>query len=821
MVLNSMAILATALCFGGPTAIPTQGLIAYFDSRDASTLRVEDGRVAGWIDKTNPNIAATASGDARPQLVSHDDGIRTGVYFDGLDDRLLISSFNRAADVWTLTAVIAPYPNKGNGGVCSAAPSGGNDYDPGLNVELLGSEKGFDQVSVEGAGRIEGRLNQMKSAYPYGGYHVMTVIRDQKEIRLYVDGGFEGARPVNPARTIMDELRIGGRSYIGKELDFFHGEIAGLALFDRALNDADRSAAEGCFNVTKEECAKGEKEAAKRLEEEKKNRMIAAVVTQSWPTVNAFVKEQSSMDPEKLPIRSDLLEAIQLGVIHLNSLYDKDKDNEPFFYVNREADGTGKMRHSVEIGIPHVVGRCLLACMMAEKLADVKFPQDGLDILERYCRSSFDNPDSLNSYFDPKTGERFIEFHNMREGLYGLWALIAGRDSAWARETAHKMLVTLDSITDEDGVWSEALAKKVGMIDRCRGMCIPNQSRMIDPLLAYYDCTHDELAMKLARLYSIKALKVVYEPDGRFAPLEKSSGHVHSITSSLSGITDFAVRTQDQEMIAACRRILEVGAPEYFSSWGWGDEVFPDHPANVVSRGEINQTGDIVRTALTLGDAGFVEYYETAERFLRSMLLPTQHREKELQSILRDRPNPVDDSERDTIKRSIGGYAMQLPNDRMHPGDWPISTLDITSGAVHAMSECYAHRTVSKDGEYKVILHFDFENDDLAVKSALPKAGKLEFHAKKDVKKLSVRIPSWVDQKSIALTIAGTPAQVSVVGGFAEIGALQTGKDAVLTFDLPCKREKETVDGVGYVTTWVGNQIIEILPRGPENPLPF
>ena len=157
------------------------------------------------------------------------------------------------------------------------------------------------------------------------------------------------------------------------------------------------------------------------------------------------------------------------------------------------------MFHSVNIGIPHVVGRSLLGTMIGEMTTGIPFPEQGLAIYEEYCRSSFDNPDHLNSYIDPdQGGKRCIEFHNMREGLYGLWALIAGRDSQWARTTAHQMLETLDRLTDSDGRWSIQLAAELGMADRCYGVAIPNAARMVDALLAYYECTDDALAMKLA-----------------------------------------------------------------------------------------------------------------------------------------------------------------------------------------------------------------------------------------------------------------------------------------------------------------------------------
>ncbi|MCX5757943.1 MAG: hypothetical protein NTU83_05460, partial [Candidatus Hydrogenedentes bacterium] len=468
------------------------------------------------------------------------------------------------------------------------------------------------------------------------------------------------------------------------------------------------------------------------------------------------------------------------------------------------------------------VGRCLRGCMAGEMAAGVPFPAEGLAILERYCKSWFDNPDNLNSYFDPEKGNaRLIEFHNMREGLYGLWALVAGRDSAWARAKAHAMLETLDRITDAEGRWSGKRIAELGMTGRCLGVTVPNAARMVDPLLAYYDCAQDPLAMKLAEAYARRGLAEMFMPDGHFAPMPQSSGHVHSITSSLSGIASYAARTGNREMLDACCHIMDIGVPEYFSSWGWGDEVFPDHPADEISRGEINQTGDVVRAALILGDAGFVRFYEMAERYLRSMLLPTQHRESELRTFLKGKQSPADDSERDVLERTIGGYAMQLPNDRMRKGDWPLSTLDITSGAVHAMSECYRHRVEFRDGVCSIRLLFDCDNDFVTVRSGLPFDGRIDFTARKPIANLRMALPGWVEMERVRATVNGKLLGASMTSGYVELGAVEPGDAGSITFDIPCKEEEETVDGIEYKTLWVGSQIIEILPRGEVSPLPF
>ena len=229
----------------------------------------------------------------------------------------------------------------------------------------------------------------------------------------------------------------------------------------------------------------------------------------------------------------------------------------------------------------------------------------------------------------------------------------------------------------------------------------------------------------------------------------------------------------------------------------------------------------MVRAALILGDAGFVRFYEMAERYLRSMLLPTQHRQSELRTYLKDKQSPSDDSERDVLERTIGGYAMQLPNDRMRKGDWPLSTLDITSGAVHAMSECYSHRVEFRDGVCNVRLLFDCDNDFVTVRSGLPFDGRVGFIAQKPLANLRMALPGWAEVERVRATVNGTLRGASVKSGYVELGTLEPGDAGSITFDIPCKEEKETVDSIEYKTLWVGSQIVEILPRGEVSPLPF
>ncbi len=806
---------------------PSQGLLLWLDTADDNALAMEEGYVTAWMNKAPAGGALVAEGRQRPKWVARS-GARPGVLFDGINDALSAPAFNQRATRWTLLLLATPYgPTPEGGAFCSARPRDGHDYDPGFTVDTYqSSPEHFDQISVEGAGRIGGQQDQMADAFAWHTPRLILVERDDEEIRIFVDGEPEGKRPVSPATTIMDEIRVGARHYGGHERAYFSGEIHTVLLYDHILSPDERGVLERQYFITS-----AEREVVAREIEvpaiPRGPRMAAPVVVKTWPDLDDFWADRPEGPlrnyggPEKLPIRTDLKEAIALSMHHLVSLFDADKDMEPYFFSNHRVDGTGELFHSVNIGIPHVTGRCLLGIVHANEVTGLPLDPGGLEVLRRYAKVSFDNPYEINAYVDPeKNNEKFVEFHNVREGLFSLWALIAHNGDPWAREMSERVIAMLQRVTDERGVWSNALIDKTPMAGHYGGASIPNSARTVEPLLALHRATGNATALELAGKYARAGIDELYDTEGRFTEWTRSSGHVHSITSALAGITEYALLVNDEGMIAHCRRVMDAGVPEYHSSWGWGDEVFPEHPANVIGRGEINQTGDVVRTALLLGAAGYPQYYAQAERYLRGMLLPTQHREPELRAFMRDHEHPKNDAEFDVIRRTVGGYAMQLPNDRMREGDWPLSTLDITSGAIHAMAECYRLRVTRNGDAISVNLLLDYDGEDVAIESGLPLEGRIAFEMRR-AGMLRVRMPEWCDGASIQVDVNGVAFKGEVTDGYIVLSGLAAGASGEVRFPVACKMEKETVDSTEYTTTWVSNQIVDIQPRGVVSPLPF
>jgi hypothetical protein len=575
-------------------------------------------------------------------------------------------------------------------------------------------------------------------------------------------------------------------------------------------------------------------------------------VIRSWPGVEAFVTDEDRETVDRfrrVHVRTDLRRAVELACGSLSEHMNWDRCRRPplgdpanretstrasgvypelYWGAERLDDRTGRFgpaarTHALDTGVAHVVGRALWALLLAEETLGVAPPDETLKVLSRYGRDMFDNPDHLPPFFDPGNGfQRFVVCHDLREGFLGLLALARVRRESWAIDKLRLLLTALERATDEEGRLSADKANQAGVQVPLLGTGndATTSGRLVEPLIEYYLFTGEERALRLAGRFARATLESTFATDGRLREVEHSGGHIHSITSSLCGITRYALLINDQPMLARCRAILDVGVREYSSSWGWVDEVMPRHPANEIGRGEINQTGDVIRTALLLGEAGYPEYYELAERFLRGTLLPVQYLPEDVQRDLNAVAVPEGDWDRDVPSRVVGGYSMFFPNDRLKPGAWPLTTQDIISGAVHALCECWRHRCTVDDDAVRLNLLVDYSGPLVTVTSELPRKGRLTFRMATE-KPLLVRVPDWVDPNTLRVTVQGQHVPVDFSRGYVTIAHGAVGREGSLQFALPCRIERESVDGTVYTTTWVGNQVVEILPRGTESPLPF
>ena len=157
-----------------------------------------------------------------------------------------------------------------------------------------------------------------------------------------------------------------------------------------------------------------------------------------------------------------------------------------------------------------------------------------------------------------------------------------------------------------------------------RGPLSKGPARAIGPLVKLYQATGYQPALELAAVLKDKAVREFFLDDGSFAT-ERFGSHVHSTTCAMSSLAQFAECTGDVGLMERVKRFYDNGLWDLRDQIGWSIEV--SSRPTLCRRGEANNTGDIVETALILGRWGHSEYYADAERILRSHLLPSQLRD--------------------------------------------------------------------------------------------------------------------------------------------------------------------------------------------------
>ena len=132
--------------------------------------------------------------------------------------------------------------------------------------------------------------------------------------------------------------------------------------------------------------------------------------------------------------------------------------------------------------------------------------------------------------------------------------------------------------------------------------------------------TGDQRALELADRFVRLARTRSFTEDGRLTM--QAGAHTHSVTGTVHGLADYGLLAGDLDTVEHARRIFDVGLAPTRSSFGWSIESLGNE--RVPGRGEINNTGDMIQTAIILGLAGRPEYFGVAERMIRSHVLPSQ-----------------------------------------------------------------------------------------------------------------------------------------------------------------------------------------------------
>jgi len=476
---------------------------------------------------------------------------------------------------------------------------------------------------------------------------------------------------------------------------------------------------------------------------------------------------------------TDIRDAIELGCRTMCSVFNADDNDVPFFGSSVVPDAALGF-HGVH-SEAHVPGRHLNALLNAEDAIGIKLDEE---CIEKHARAAFFSySGSVALPLNRKEiGGPLVNFvpHNIREGFHALYALAGYRQSERALEVARR------SIRDILGLWNPKTGWNVDRLEDEMGLAlsastfIAGAARSLGPLVKLYRATGCAAALELAIIFAEKALGEFFTEEGRY-DADTFGEHTHSVTCVMSSLAQLADLTRDSQMMNRVVAFYENGLNDMRDALGWVIESARQdaHP----DMGEVNNTGDIVETALLLGRWGYTQYYEDAERILRGHLLPSQLRDI---SFIKDPPNPEGaDGKRDVANRHLGAFGFPAPY-----GHWPLGhhyvsfNMDIVGGAVGSLCEAYREVVRRDEAGIHVNLLFDHETEDVEVESPYTH-DSLRVRVKRQAP-LFVRVPSWAVVE--ATDVQGAAGRKRLTNGYLFVAEPPVGEWMTIRFALP-KRE--------------------------------
>jgi hypothetical protein len=472
----------------------------------------------------------------------------------------------------------------------------------------------------------------------------------------------------------------------------------------------------------------------------------------------AMVAKQAlatSQNQSSLPVRvrnvnsTSIRDAVSLGCRTMSSVFNRDDHDVPFFLseVWPQAHLSFYKYHSEA----HVPGRHLNALLNAEEALGIHVDET---VIEKHARAAFFSysgpvPFPLNRR---TLGGKLEIFHphNLREGFHALYALVKYRKSPRARDMAERSIAAIQKYWNPDTGWDrDYLTNKLGL-EVPDAPFIVGIARAMGPLVKYYRATGYTPALDLATVLKEKAIAEYFTMTGEF-DAKRFSAHVHSTTCVMSSLAQFADLTKDSTVMERVRIFFEHGLCQVSDEIGWASETAGEP---VSDQGEVNNTGDILETALLLGSHVEVAYFQRAERILRCHLLPSQLRDV---SWIVDPSNPNgEDGKRDIANRHLGAFGFPAPYGHKPVGADAISfNMDIVGGAVGSLCEAWRSATNFDDSGHRVDLWMDRETPAISIRSPY-NDGLLRVELRKPGK-LAIRMPDWLSPHDIASDVINAP----------------------------------------------------------------
>ncbi len=528
-----------------------------------------------------------------------------------------------------------------------------------------------------------------------------------------------------------------------------------------------------------------------------------------------------SLGSEPLEVNTtDLDLALKWGIHCMSNILNPQDRNIPYFecwVLSRP-----QMKFHSQLSVGNVTGRALYALLMAEKALGQ--PLDPV-VFEKYRTVLLDSYNLVRGIpADPSTiGGPFNTcwIFNNGAGMRGLLGLVQFRNDSTAIEYFNESLSNYNSYFVNPGFSWLAFQQKFGLIGGGTGGSPawpgPSSSNVRSfpfatwSISRYQQVTGSSLAYEISSIFGGIHMAYDFPADGSIS----GGDHGFEIVGRMSALAQVATVTNDPIMKERVRAFYDNGLKEHSSQTGW----YPERLSMNSDVGEINNTCEIIHTALHLGDWGFPQYYQDAERYTRAHLLPTQLLDN---SFVPDNVNPPTPDAYYNVKgRSKGAYGFPAPYGHLatrNPYFNGAFFFDIVAGGIAQVAEIKLNCCRRINGDHYVNLLFGFENDDIAVTSPYPNGNNFNIVVKSPGH-LYVRLSDWVDRDTITVHSEGVLLSTTLLDYYLKVSNPPLNKVISIGFPLPVYETSEILNGRKIDMMWKGDSLIAMDQMGST--LPF
>gem|GEM_PF-391162 len=348
-------------------------------------------------------------------------------------------------------------------------------------------------------------------------------------------------------------------------------------------------------------------------------------------------------------------------------------------------------------------------------------------------------------------------------------------------------------------------------------------ARLMHGLTQYYRVSGYEPAKVLAGKI-IRCLRdhgEFYDTEGRFIKGRDSNpgAHFHAHTINLLGMLDYAVATGDTEHKDFIIKSFEWAKTQGCSRVGFFPEyIKPDYPT-----AETCEIADMIALAIKLSAAGWGDYWDDADRWIRNQFFENQLTSCDwLNPLAQSQPyqsSPPSITAYRVAERNMGAFAGWASGN-----DWALSHGIMhccTGNGVRAIYYIWQDMVQYDQGQLKINLLLNRASPWADVDSYIPYEGRVTVKMKQSCKSLAVRIPQWIasGSKDVSCTVNNKSRGFTLESRYLALGSVKKGDEIDISFPIAERTVEQRIGNVDYTLIIKGNTVVNIDPQGKSCPL--